>query len=542
MKTIQATVNPRLLTKASRLFTGTLQGRIIEILQNARRAGATQVDIANQDGFVIVRDNGQGIDDFAKLLDLGSSGWEEALEESEDPAGVGLFCLATRAVTIRSKGKRLTIADHGWTGEPVTLEDDPEPIDGTELRFRDEPWTSGAVDMNAVFTGMNVTVDGIACPRVSFVSDQATVYPELGCRIEVREPSDLNAWHTAHRRDFHYSDNALVNFHGQVVPFDCHPLSEHFLHFLIDMTGEPTGLRLMLPARTRLVDNEAFKKLQGAMELEAYRYLQKRGHHRLPFKEYLRARELGVALPEATPTYQAGLLNGDAPEPIEVRMPEGFPLAKCYRFDPDAKGRETDEANVHLLGALGKPGEPFVPVDIDAGYDGYSWAKLPTIDKVELQAGKVLQEDVIWSGRLVCVDSLAITVRTSDGRNWASSVCMAVRPVTGKQKRRWWNEEVLVTPEAQDRLNSTDLLYHLGGYSDEGDTWDTQDAQFCEQLERFWDRLVGPDESLRRRILEPFGGFDSWRDATVLPSGRITIRFTDGSKKTIDPPATPSIP
>ena len=42
MQTIQATVNPRLLTKADRLFTGTLQGRIIEILQNARRAGATK--------------------------------------------------------------------------------------------------------------------------------------------------------------------------------------------------------------------------------------------------------------------------------------------------------------------------------------------------------------------------------------------------------------------------------------------------------------------------------------------------------------------
>jgi hypothetical protein len=38
--TIQATVNARLLSKATRLFTGSLEGRIIEILQNARRAGA----------------------------------------------------------------------------------------------------------------------------------------------------------------------------------------------------------------------------------------------------------------------------------------------------------------------------------------------------------------------------------------------------------------------------------------------------------------------------------------------------------------------
>ena len=65
-QTIQATVNSRLLQKASRLFTGTMEGRIIEILQNARRAGATEVQINNEDGFVMVRDNGRGIDDFAK--------------------------------------------------------------------------------------------------------------------------------------------------------------------------------------------------------------------------------------------------------------------------------------------------------------------------------------------------------------------------------------------------------------------------------------------------------------------------------------------
>lgn len=52
MQSMQATINPRLLTKASRLFTGTQHGRIIEILQNARRAGATKVEITNDEPFV----------------------------------------------------------------------------------------------------------------------------------------------------------------------------------------------------------------------------------------------------------------------------------------------------------------------------------------------------------------------------------------------------------------------------------------------------------------------------------------------------------
>ena len=123
METIQACVNQRLLTKADRLFTGTLNGRIIELLQNARRAGATKVTITNKDGWVSVKDNGQGIGEFAKLLDLGGSGWDNACEESEDPAGVGIFCLAPREVTIRSKGKKATITKDGITsmsGEAIS--------------------------------------------------------------------------------------------------------------------------------------------------------------------------------------------------------------------------------------------------------------------------------------------------------------------------------------------------------------------------------------------------------------------------------------
>ncbi len=125
METIQACVNQRLLTKTDRLFTGTLNGRIIELLQNARRAGATKVAITNKDGWVTVKDNGQGIGDFAKLLDLGGSGWDDACEESEDPAGVGIFCLAPREVTIRSKGKKATITKDGWTIAPTQVLMDP---------------------------------------------------------------------------------------------------------------------------------------------------------------------------------------------------------------------------------------------------------------------------------------------------------------------------------------------------------------------------------------------------------------------------------
>ncbi|MEE9294853.1 MAG: hypothetical protein V3W34_07835 [Phycisphaerae bacterium] len=537
MKTIQATVNVRLLGKASRLFTGTLEGRIIEILQNARRAGATEVHISNTDGVVSVRDNGGGIDDFAELLDLGGSGWDEAFEASEDPAGVGIFCLAPREVMVRSNGRMVTITEKGWTGEPVSVLDDSDPVQGTVLYFADEPWSSSAVDINAVFCGMQVTVDGHSCPKLPFISEEAVTYPDLGCRIEVRKEHDLSPWHHSVKRSRWYGNNVLVNFHGQMVCFDHHPVSEHRLHYLVDMTGEPTGIRLMLPARTCLVENEAFGALKAALELEAYRFIQRRGEHELPHKEYLRAIELGINLPEAKPTYTVGLLTThDAPEPVEVVMPKDFPLDKCYRFDTECEeGGESDEANVHLLAALGKFEPPFVPVWIRSGYDGYSWAKLPTIEKVEVSIGKTLHQDWLWSGTLTCVDELRIAVHTSDGKVFESPVCMAINPE--KAEKQSSEDCVLVTPEAEERLSPSEIWYHFGGWSDDGDTYDTQAAQFEEDLDRFWSNVVGPDEHLRRNILRTLQGIQpKWQRVTISPDGVVVVRYADGSDKTLQPP------
>ncbi len=144
------------LSKASRLFTGTLEGRIIEILQNSRRAGATHVNIINKDGFVTVCDNGSGIDDFSKLLSLGDSDWDDAMEKAEDPAGVGVFCLAPREVTICSGSRKVCITEKVWTGQPVPILENTDSTKGTILVFKDEPWEFATVEKYAVYTGLRV--------------------------------------------------------------------------------------------------------------------------------------------------------------------------------------------------------------------------------------------------------------------------------------------------------------------------------------------------------------------------------------------------
>ncbi|HOH65611.1 MAG: ATP-binding protein [Sedimentisphaerales bacterium] len=537
MEIIRAKVNERLLSKAERLFTGAVEGRIIEILQNARRAGAAEVHIINSHGQVTVRDNGRGIADFAALLDLGRSDWDDRTEYAEDPAGVGVFCLAPREVCITSGDKKVVVKGNGWTGEPVEVLAADRTCKGTELVFGDQPWLFETVQKHAVFSGLNVTVDSQMCAREPFVSDTASAHPELGCRIEVRERNALSQWHTQWKHSY-YADDVLVNFHGQVVAFTDMALSEH-LQFLVDLTGEPTGIRLMLPARTRLVENEALEVLKAAIEKEAYLYIQKRGSHKLKFSEYRRAKELGIELPEAEPVFQTGLLTGEPVEPIEVTRPKDFPLARCYRLAKECMDAdEANEANAHLLSALGTFESPFVVVDISPDYDGYTWARLPTIEQVEIKTGKEIQSQYLWCERLVAVDSLQITAHASDGKAFTSVVPMAIREYARTEgPNTWVGTDVLVTPAARDTLSPTYIWYQLGGFSEDGDTYDTQLEDFEEQLNRFWAELIGPDEYLRQRLLECIRDFNlKWRHISVESSGKVWITCEDGTARMLQPP------
>jgi len=539
MKTIKAKVNKKLLVKADRLFTGTLGGRITEILQNARRAGATRVEITNAGGWVIVRDNGKGIEDFAKLLDLGGSNWDERTELSEDPAGVGLFCLAPRELNIRSRGCGVHIEAEGWRGRPVEIQEDDDPIEGTQFAFPDTAWDLAAVEPNAVFSGLSVVVDGQECKSLAFVEDSATAHPELGCRIEVCDRSRIHGWYSMWRERNGY-DNVLVNFHGQVVPFQYRPTSDRDLFFLVDMTGGPTGIRLMLPARTRLVENETFEALKRTLEVEAYRHYQQVGEHTLHYSEYLRARELGIELPEAKPVYEAGLIEYcDPPEPVEVRKPDAVPLASCYQLSPKLIGQDDkSDVNAHLLAALGSLKVPFVPVRVSTEYDGYGWAKLATIDKVEVQLGKKLQESLVWSGMLICMETITVTAHTSDGKVFSSAVYMAVLPPESGHAAWMNSDRVCVTPKAQKRLNTGEIWFHLGGWYQAGDTFDTQEASVQEDLDVFWADLVGPDESWRLQLMEATGGGrHDWRTVTISREGSVNVILADGSTKAIQPPA-----
>jgi len=531
MQTIQAKVNARLLSKADRLFTGTIEGRIIEILQNARRAKATEVRITNKDGFVTVYDNGCGIEDFQKLLDLGGSGWDEKMEAGEDPAGVGLFSLAPREVTIISGNRKAIIDKDGWSGKPVEVTQTMDSIKGTIVKFKDEkPWDMELVEKHAVFASIRVIVDGKYCHQMPFCSDKAVYYENPGCRIEV--VNEISNYHRAWSSNY-YLGRVLVNFHGQVVQLDRWPNKNcRGLTILIDISDQ-TDIRLMLPARTRLIENAASQKLKEAMELEYFKYYQKQKTHTLYYEEYLRAKELGIELLEAEPQFRAGLICDEYDQVVEVVKPKEIELKNCYLCSDDDCDDHLAEVNAHLLGALGSfKDKPFVPVTIDNGYIGYSWTELPKVVKVEVKTGKELLRQGVLSEELACFDELSITVLTSDGNVFTSDVCMATIEPQQRGKYHWCDHVVCVTKEARNELGSDNIWYHLGGFNVEGDCYETQQYCFEKDLDEFWNTLIGPFETMRQEIYSiicrQYSIHDKWRKISVTSEGTLDILFNDG--------------
>lgn len=112
-ETVRAGVNEKnFFASMKHLFAGSFS-TVGELLQNARRAGASKVsfEFHPEQSTLSVVDDGHGIRDFQKLIQLCESSWDEQTMLSDRPFGMGLFSLlfAAREITFRSCGRRLTV-------------------------------------------------------------------------------------------------------------------------------------------------------------------------------------------------------------------------------------------------------------------------------------------------------------------------------------------------------------------------------------------------------------------------------------------------
>jgi len=114
-------MSPDALLRAPELFDQSMATIVSELLQNARRAGATTVSVTigqDPDGGTFARfeDNGGGIDDLQALVAFGRSAWGDEVTRAEDTAGMGAYCLASRGCRVTSRGRSVILSPKVFVG------------------------------------------------------------------------------------------------------------------------------------------------------------------------------------------------------------------------------------------------------------------------------------------------------------------------------------------------------------------------------------------------------------------------------------------
>ncbi|EKU73334.1 MULTISPECIES: hypothetical protein [Sphingomonadales] len=538
--TIHTMVGQSLLTKIGRFFNGSVQDVLTETIQNSRRAGATRIDIsrggASDTPILYIRDDGRGISDPTKFLTLGDSGWSESIARSEDPAGMGVFSLAGRNVTVRSYAAELsaawqvTITPDAWeSGKLLDLV--PSSIaKGTEIEI-DLPasWASAleqAVKNAARFCPVPIYFCGNRMPHEDFLRDAVRVEEWNGCRIGI-----FDAKHDLPR------ELVRMNFHGLTVPCRLPHVqdADGGLGWCakVDIVDAPT-LQLVLPARKEVVQNAAFNALHDACEEAIYRTVAREGHHRLSHAHWLRAKALGVSLPEAAPW-------------LSRWVPRTAETDNALLGDRVAGGRmilmPTDEPYIEQCVGRGIASKPLLgatPVDPVPEFVGYSWYDaLPRVlgwsFRVQQGNGDIFDyaADVqlpqgVTSGPVDAI-TLEIAVQEAGSSDEPAEVIALPADLLIVPGDCWTDLEevaILLTPDCTiEPGDLASLLERACFYaSDDCDTdsYETQQAAF-EMQARFTANLLllGEDTAIIQRVHEAMRQHVSW----LIPKDRaITVR------------------
>lgn len=336
--TIATSVAPETISKVGRLFNGSAHDVLNELLQNARRAGATNIVITTAghpaDQLLHVVDDGSGIADPAAVVTLGRSGWSEETQAREDPAGMGVFSLAGRDVIIRSwsqperQGWMAHIPAGAWaSSRPIAISNDPIAY-GTAITVRiPHEWSDGldeAVRQVTCHYPLPVTFNGEPVERSGWLDGAVRIEDWNGCRIGI------------YREELKVSGNPRLNFHGVTIACNLPTIGEvgrgHLWNARVDILDCP-AIQLVLPARKEAVQNDALGDLRSAVTAAIFRTIAAQPSHRLSFDNWLQAQALGIEMPEAEPYLNGWLpLHADHDEnyasgsritdPAMVVMPE----------------------------------------------------------------------------------------------------------------------------------------------------------------------------------------------------------------------------
>ena len=291
MKTIRARIHHDALQRVSQFFDATLHQALTEVLQNARRSGATKVDVEiGTGGSITITDDGDGIAEPETLLSFGESQWDEKTQDGEGAAGMGVYALARWRPTIQSrteeteKGWAVDLKEEHFRGDEAAevIEDEAAPKPhGTRVRMRTPADAASitragsqherysrlnaealanvcrkAVDRVARFYPLPVRMDGAETDQVDYLAECCHIEEWEGLRIGIR--NETQKYHAT-------QETGDINFHGKTIR-DKYLPSEHSRDHRcwkakIDV-GPKSRLELTLPARNKVVEGEFANRMR----------------------------------------------------------------------------------------------------------------------------------------------------------------------------------------------------------------------------------------------------------------------------------------
>ncbi len=315
-RSIRARIDESTLDRVPRMFSASIEDIVAETLQNARRAGASRVDIkverpipsAEQSHRITICDDGAGIADPSVLLSYGQNGWTRDLVEREDAAGMGFLSLARIGCTVSSRPQSLNGRAHdGWRVQLET-EHFTGKAPATVSRCEQAPWPHGT---SIAF----LIVDHVMDIR-NAIADACRYYP-LPVTLSGL-PDSPPPGEPLHRQDF--LQNAIhqeswegirigiltdgrrpcrepsINFHGHTIqtglPHET-SIGGPDWSVRIDIENCPE-LELVLPARKELVATPFVPRMEEACRHAIYRAMAAHPDPRPTYKTWSAAREAGI--------------------------------------------------------------------------------------------------------------------------------------------------------------------------------------------------------------------------------------------------------
>jgi len=523
-RTIQAQVSKGILNVANRLFDASLTDILSETLQNARRAGATQIQCWTQDidgqTYLIIHDDGKGIDDPSVLLNLGYSKWDAQTKELEDPAGMGVFSLGSRGALIQSRDWVIQLKPEHFNGTPVEVFDNQEPIQGVRVGVPLKPteasdlvrttYGQGLLEKSCFFYPLPVFFQGKELKRTDFLTHNNCAYYQWykGIKIGITRNSG-------------YATKAL-NFHGVVINKlpKCPSVREDSDTYtpIFDVVGS-ADLKLVLPARKEVYQNDFYMELLQAGLQTLYRFFaEHKTEHHLTYAVYKQIKDAGVDLQEAVPELFT----------LSPKTAASSSYGDNYYIDD-----ENPEEKLHLADIDRPPAVVFFDAQDDLHfkvavynafkdthqllqpefcYEGYTW-----YDQYVQHYGYKLNNIIITQ------DGEEYDIDAYDGDEDVDRIQVELKhSATGKVIRGdlnvyiagssdypsiWEGVPIYIKKSFKDEYSVGELIGDLKDLlycpSDDGDTYDTQENEFDEEAENVASkRLLSAAEALIRKTTE----------------------------------------